>query len=428
MKKSLLFLTFLLLFQACDNVSEVYRHGDVELRDDDGSLKSTENEVTITEAWVKNYGSADGMAIADSTMDSTGNIYTTGGNFLNNIGDLFIVKYDNNGTRLWSKVYDYGQSEEGKAITVDKEGNLYVTGLTGDSHHGQISNILLLKVDSNGEELWHQSYGSDSEDDIFDIAIDSQNDIYICGTTKGDLDGTTLIKFTDSFITKYSTDGNRLWTKNFGQNYSDYAKNLFIDIDDLLYVSGSISGVGDIYLTKYNTDGTQVWYKTYPTNNFEYAANISLGKDDNFYISGKVGLRDENKEYIEPNTDEVFARKVDKEGKEKYYITFGTQAQNEIAYSITGDKYGHAYLLGTSRGSFTDSSLKEMASPFLTHINPNGIIKSTKEYSGSIINHANIHVTDNNFLFIASWGNLSYDDNSPSSNAGFLLKLALDYE
>ena len=424
MKKSLLFLTFLLLFQACDNVSEVYRHGDVELRDDDTSSKN----VSFTEAWVKNYGSVDGMAIADSTMDSTGNIYTTGGNFLNNIGDLFIVKYDTNGTRLWSKVYDYGESEEGKGITVDKEGNLYITGLTGDSHHSQTANILLLKVDKNGEELWHQSYGSDKEDDIFDIALDAQNDIYICGSTKGDLDGTTLVKYTDSFLTKFSTDGNKLWTKNFGQNYSDYAKNLFIDKHDDIFIGGSISGKGDTYLTKFKTDGTQAWHKTYPTNNFEYAVNLSLGKDGNFYFSGKVGLRDENKEYIEPNTDEVFARKIDKDGKERYYITFGTQAQDEIAYSITGDKYGHAYLIGESKGSFTDSSLKEMASPFLTHITPNGTIKSTKEYSGSIINHANIHITDENSLFIASWGNLSYDERIPKSNAGFLLKLTLNYE
>ena len=400
------------------------------MRDEDGDdiSQSESKKVTLTERWVENYSNINGGLITDSTIDNEGNIYTTGGNFSNNIGDLFIVKYDKFGTRLWSKEYDYEQSEEGKAITIDAEGNLYITGEIGDSHQSQTANILLLKVDSQGEELWHQIYGSDSKDEIDDIAIDSQNDIYICGSSKGDLDGNTLVKYTDSFLAKFSTDGEKQWTKSLGQNYSDYAKNLFITHDDNIYIGGSISGVGDTYLAKYTTGGTQKWYKVYHTNNFEYAVNLSFGKDGNFYFSGKVGLRDANKEYIKPNSGEVFARKITKDGKEKYYITFGTSAQNEIAHSIISDKYGNAYLIGTSNGSFTDDSLKDMASPFLTYITPNGTIKSTKEYDGFIFNHAKMHITNDSSLYIVGGGNIYYDGNTPDGNSGFIFKLTLDYQ
>ncbi len=422
MKNALLFLLSLLFFHACGNVSEVYRHSDVAL----GDGVASDKQIRYVASWVKNIKESAAEHPKDSTMDIEGHFYTTGGIYDNNIGDIFISKYDDNGTKLWTKTYDYANSQEGNAITVDSSGNIYIAGMSNTSHTGENPDIIVLKVDANGTELWHKIYGTDKADNASDIALDTANNVYVCGDTRGDLDGEKAIRWGDGFLTKFSSDGAQMWTRIFGTSYSDYAENVFVDENNAIFVGGSTSGVGDMYLTKYNADGTKAWLKTYETYNFDYAMHMSFSKDKHFYMTGKTSLRDKNKEYITPNKDEVFARKIDKDGKEIYYITHGTAAQDEIGHAIIGDAYGNAYLFGTTKGYFDNSDISESAHPFLTQLSPSGKVLSNKSYDGFIFNHADIHLTKENNLFVIGGGKVILDENNTYNNTysgTFFLKL-----
>lgn len=92
-------------------------------------------------AWLSRYrgpaiGENKGTAI---TTDSTGNIYVTGNSAGTNSGnDIVTIKYDNNGNQLWLQRYDGPAHGDDIAtgIVVDNETNVYVTGYSATTNGG----------------------------------------------------------------------------------------------------------------------------------------------------------------------------------------------------------------------------------------------------------------------------------------------------
>jgi hypothetical protein len=425
MQKLLLFIPLILLFQACDNTSTMYRHGDVAQRDGNKiTEKPPYKQVTYKESWVKNLSNKESHAPSATITDSEGNFYLTGGEFHSNVGDLFIEKYDSNATLLWSKKYDFGQSEEAKAITLDQNGSIYVAGYTASTHTSIDKDIIVLKVDHAGELLWHTTYGSEETDEAEGIALDSQNNVYITGNTQGALENQTAIHWHDGFLTKLSPLGKQVWTRIFGTTYSDYANFIHVDEKDDIYIGGSSSGVGNIYFTKYTTKGDEVWMKKYSTNNFDYNLKMSRGQDGYFYMSGKTSIRDENKKDITPDTEEIFIRKVDTSGDEVWYHTIGTPANNEIARSITSDKYGNIFLLISTKGNFDNDTTTDISHPLFIQLDQNGQMFSHKRYNGTIMSYANIHFNNHDEMMIIGDGHIILNESNTfgNSNVSFFLK------
>jgi hypothetical protein len=403
----------------------MYRHGDVALRDGDKITdKVPYKEISYQESWVKNLSTKETASPNATITDSAGNFYLTGGSYMNNIGDIFIAKYDSNATLLWRKNYDFGQSEEAHAITLDQNGSIYVAGYNASTHTSVDKNITVLKVDNQGNTIWHTTYGSNEEDEATGIALDSEHNVYITGNTKGALGSATAIRWGDGFLTKLSPEGREEWTRIFGTKYSDYANFIHIDNSDNIFIGGSTSGVGNIYFTKYNTQGDEVWMKTFPTNNFDYDLHMSRGEDGYFYMIGKTALRDQYKEYITPKRDELFVRKVDTNGDEAWYKIYGTPSNNEVANAITSDKYGNIFLLGSSTGNFNNDTFTDVSHPILMQLNPDGKILSNKTYNGLIFNHADIHISDNDTMMIVGGGHINLNESNTfgNFNVAFFLK------
>ncbi len=96
-----------------------------------------------------------------------------------------LLKYDFNGTRLWSK--DTLPLIEGKiATTAD---NVYYAGIFGNLD-------LVQKYDSNGNRLWTSDYSNVSYGRVVGIHADSSE----------------LFILTETSLLKYSLDGTRLWS------------------------------------------------------------------------------------------------------------------------------------------------------------------------------------------------------------------------
>lgn len=142
--------------------------------------------------WVKRY---DGVGenfdcIRDMVVDASGNLYVTGESAINNSGkcDIATIKYSTNGEAVWTKRFTGTSSlNEPKSMTIDKDANIYITGYTyvigGGSWNG-----LTIKYDSTGAEKWNTIYNgaSNSEDELYAIALDSNNDVIVAGRTYGD--------------------------------------------------------------------------------------------------------------------------------------------------------------------------------------------------------------------------------------------------
>jgi len=105
-------------------------------------------------------------------------------------GDLFVAKLNSSGTWLWAVEAGEDDNEGGLAITLDGEGNAYVTGyfsgLTTFGSHTLTSigwaDIFAAKLDPSGNWLWVvQAGGESSSNKGYGIAVDGTGNAYVTG-------------------------------------------------------------------------------------------------------------------------------------------------------------------------------------------------------------------------------------------------------
>lgn len=156
-------------------------------------------------------GGSDKEGSNSLAIDQEGNIYVTGytesGDFPTTAGsynsspggsyDAFISKLNKDLTSLLASTYLGGSEEEGgNSLTVDQEGNIYVTGYTESSNFptttGSYNTSLsgsydgfVSKLDENLTTLIASTFlGGSSQDYMKSIAIDSTGIVFIAGYTE----------------------------------------------------------------------------------------------------------------------------------------------------------------------------------------------------------------------------------------------------
>lgn len=215
-------------------------------------------------------------------VDLMGNSIVTGTIVANN-RDIATLKYSPTGTLLWSRIYNnsnvYLPDEDVNDLAVDNQGNIYITGYTANAGGTPNKNILTIKYNPSGDSLWVKQYASagSGNDEGKAIAVDDSGNVFVTGYTAGS---------DDDFVTiKYNSAGNQVWVKTY--NNSDKANDIDVDDKGNIYVIGSIQAN---YLTiKYNSSGDQLWYKIhYPTGGGSGAIGkmVEADKQGNVYVTG----------------------------------------------------------------------------------------------------------------------------------------------
>jgi len=162
------------------------------------------------------------------------------------------------GFTLTFSTYIGGQNQEqARDITVDAQGNTYITGGTqsadfphtiGPAHQGSCD-VFVMKFAPDGTLLWARLIGGPNYDRAYAIEIDAQGFIYLGGragagypTTAGVVQqtfaggGSGLYGQQDGFITKLSPDGATIiWSTYFGANDAGYFRDIAVDSSGNVY-------------------------------------------------------------------------------------------------------------------------------------------------------------------------------------------------
>jgi uncharacterized delta-60 repeat protein len=217
--------------------------------------------------WADRYNSSinrDDSAV-DLIMDGEGRIIVTGTDRVRSTSyDFATIKYDTGGKQLWMARYS-GEGESfdtAAALTVDGNGNVYVTGYGDNRETGY--DIVTLKYDRNGNRAWTAVYdGTASRLDMaHDIAVDGAGNVWVAGQSMG------VDSAFDMCLLKYGADGQALWTARYDgpAGGADAAVCLAVDEESSVFVSGFSRGVEterDIVLLKYDSAGALKWEKRF---------------------------------------------------------------------------------------------------------------------------------------------------------------------
>ena len=214
-------------------------------------------------------GALEYFNLVDVTVDEHNNIYVLG--TYDYDSDVMVIKLDADANLIWSKVFGRNDAtEEPKAIYRASDGSLYITGVA----RSQSGSIFLTRLTADGQTATTKEFGS-LEGWTTAVAVDgdSQGNIYVAGYAEGDFDGQTNSGNEDIFLTKFNTDGNKVWTKLFGstsapeyQLKSDLTRDMTI-VNDIIYIAGDTqgnlgeqtnSGNYDMFVTKFSTEGVNL--------------------------------------------------------------------------------------------------------------------------------------------------------------------------
>ena len=295
---------------------------------------------------------------------------------------------------LWTRQFGTRHDEDAAGLAVDASGNVFVTGSTSGALPGQtsfgFSDAWARKYDDSGNEVWTRQFGASEEgaDSGEGAAVDSQGSLLLVGRTAKDLGGASAGSF-DAYLRKYSTDGNELFTAQFGTSGRDQALRVAVDEEDNAYVLGETrgefeghtsAGKEDVFLAKFDSSGEQVWLKQFGTEDTDTAEDIFVA-GGNIYVAGSTLGEIDPAVTKTARDNDAYVMKIDSSGEQVWVRQFGGgEAQSDAAFAVAVDGDGNVFVAGRTSGELPDKSTWGGFDAFLRKYDAQGTEVWTKQF------------------------------------------------
>lgn len=240
--------------------------------------------------------------------------------------DVWLIKTDENGDRLWSKTFGGSQYDYGKDVRQTADGGYVITGNTYSYGNGG-HDVWLIRTDGNGDLLWEETYGGGGNEYGEGVCETTDGSIIITGCDYHGGDD----PWSELYIIKTNAQGSVLWSSTYG-NWGDFSWGLsVIETKDGQYaVVGFTESYGngrkDIWLLKFNQNGNFRWHGTYGGSGFERGFSLQETADEGLILVGYTSS------YGNGGND-VWLVKTDKNGQEMWNREYGGEKDDE-GYSV----------------------------------------------------------------------------------------------
>jgi uncharacterized delta-60 repeat protein len=313
------------------------------------------------------------------------------------VDDFWILKLDNNGKCIWEKSYGSSHGDSARSIQETSDGGYIVTGSTGSHFTGE-ANVLILKLDSNGNVTWEKAYSIKENDSAYSIQETSDGGYIVAGNTysvvRSDDDS-------DMWILKLDSNGNVTWEKTYGGRESDGATSIQETSDGGYIVAGSTRSFGagnnDIWVLKLDGNGNIFWQKTYGGTHSDVADSIQEASDGGYIVAGSTysfsaGFLD----------SDVWVLKLNGTGNVIWQKTYSGSG-SDSATSIQKTSDGSYIVTGGTHPFGVDTS-----DAWVLKLDGNGNISWQKTYGGSKRDNARSILETSDGGYIVAGGTESF--------------------
>ena len=311
------------------------------------------------------------------------------------------------------------ENDSADAVSCSIDGSVYITGTTFGDLDDQINNgnsdIFLTKRSKDGISQWTRIFGSESDEWSKSICISTDQSIFITGSTSGSFDGESNSGTYDIFISKYSSDGSKQWTRFLGSSSIDFASSISATRDGSVVVTGYTagdldgqenSGGHDVFISKYSSDGARQWTRLLGTEFNDAGSSIATADDGSVFITGTTKGSLDGQE--NNGNNDVLISKYSSDGTKQWTRLLGSSS-NDVATSISATKDGLVFLTGYTTGDLDGQENSGSSDAFLSIYFSDGTKSSTRLLGTSSTELAkSVHQTANNIVYIAGYtaGNL----------------------
>lgn len=342
--------------------------------------------------WTRQFGSTAGDRAAGVAADGTG-VYAVGLTYgamtgHGNAGedDSFIAKFDSAGNTLWINQFGTAGSDPATAAAVDNQGNVYMVGVTGGSLAGPSfgsNDAYIRKYGQNGQVFWTVQFGTSGDDRAYGVAVDSTG-VYVTGRTSGVFPGQTALGGLDAFVTKFDTNGNQIWLKQFGSPDDDRGWGIATDSTGI-YVAGrddgpfpgqTFLGNSDAYVAKFDTNGNSLWVNEFGTPHTDRANGV-VSAQGTVYVGGFTNGAFDG--YVNAGGQDCFLGALTLGGVSQWTTQFGTSG-NDTIRGLAADSTG-IYVAGEAAGTLVGQTVPSGA--FLVKYDFSGNTLWIREFSAN---------------------------------------------
>jgi len=252
----------------------------------------------------------------------------------------YLMKTDSDGNELWMQTYGiYNYNACHKAHLAD-DGGFILAGET--SMYGTNNDFLLIRTDMDGNQIWLKTYGGPY--------VDGADAAYPAG------DGGFLVSgLTNSFggggydlhLLKTDMEGDSVWAYSYGGAADDWSATSCQTSDGGLAIAGATASFGfggdDIYLVRVNSDGDTLWTRSYGGAGNEWGLSIKELPDSGFVIAGQTNS-------FGNGSNDIYLLRLDANGDSLWFTTFGGEG-DDWGRSVTVTEDG-GYIIAGSTNSF----------------------------------------------------------------------------
>lgn len=230
--------------------------------------------------WTKNYGGNQEDRAYDFILCPDEGFLLTGftKSFGNGGKDLYLVKTDKNGNKQWEKTYGWESDEEGISITDATDGGYFIAGKT--SKYDGSGDLWFMKTSAQGDSLWTKRYGGNRRDEVGEVHSTKDGGFIFAGS-KGN--SQTIGYITNIYVIRFDSDGDTLWTKEMITDYWDAGGDIIEQEDGTFILAGYY--MNSEYLAKLAADGSLLWEKMPHTDQNGGFNTIARNSDGNYILS-----------------------------------------------------------------------------------------------------------------------------------------------
>ena len=286
---SLLLLTFFALVDR--HTPDSYSKKEFNHENKDNTLQPNPTQplnvppYNVLKSWIRTFGGTgiDLAYMAQPTSD--GGYIVAGENYSHRGGDVWLFKTDSSGTKLWDKIFGGPNDDWAKSVQPTTEGGFIIAGMTDPYSVGSYRDALLIKTDSNGNELWEKTFGGQSDESARSVQQTSDGGYIIAGETTSYGAG-----LRDAWLIKTDSYGDKLWDRTFGGPYDDSASSVQQTSDGGYIIAGETSPKGsgkmDAWLIKTDSYGIKIWDKTFGGSDIYKAKSVRETSDGGYIVAG----------------------------------------------------------------------------------------------------------------------------------------------
>ncbi len=350
-----------------------------------------------TQGWLQQYGTGyvptngyshhNGDTAYGVATDPQGNVIVldeTWGAFPgftnSNSAEFAVVKFDGSGNQLWTQQLGTGDGDYPNAIAIDTQGNIFVGGSTfgafsGFTNTGGAEQCVVIKLNSSGQTTWIQQFPSSLPCQVTSLAVDAQGNVVVGSESltqgsNGYNQGGDVSKLAGA-------TGATLWNHGYaGSNTMNYGvTGVGVDNQNNVVAVGDFPGttspnsMTDMVAKLDGSSGDTVW-QAVPVTYSRYGGQLLIYTQVALDAQGDIFLGG-----LDPSSGYnrcAVAELANSSGTQQWQQEFGA-SQSCIPGNIATDAAGNVLMTGNMYSPFFSSSNPPWQDDvFLAKLDPTG--------------------------------------------------------